>query len=138
MALESRTLVAGAVTVAVVLVVIAIAIPSYQGYLHRSRMREVIQELGRVRALVSDEMVARNPGAAPKRDFKPESPMVARVSVDFAAKTVAAFVDPDRFGHPAMPRNGSVTLTAVMDGARIVDWKCTSDVPAKFLPAGCR
>lgn len=138
MVVKPAILVGGAVAVATALAVFAVAVPAYQGYKHRARMTEVINEASRVRSLVSDEMLARKAGAPARREFKSESPVVTRVAVDYEAKTVAAFVDPDRFGHRSVPRNASVTYTAVVEGAKIIDWKCVSDVPAKFLPANCR
>ena len=137
MAVKSGMLVGGAVAVAVVLVVLAIAIPSYQGYLHRSRITEVVNELGRVRSLVSGDLIARKAGAPAKRDFKSESPMVTRLAVDYEARSISAFVNHEHLNHPAVPAGKSITYTAVTDGPN-PEWKCTSDVPAKFLPAACR
>jgi Tfp pilus assembly major pilin PilA len=117
--------------------VLAIAIPSYQGYVHRSRITEVMDELGRVRALVSGDLVARKAGSPSKRDMKPESPMVTRIAVDYEARSISAFVNHESFNHPTVPAGRSIRYTAVMDGPNM-DWKCTSDVPAKFLPAACR
>ena len=135
--MKSQVLVGAAVTAAVVLVVLAIAIPSYQGYLHRSRITEVINELGRVRALESGDLLAHKSGGPSKRDFKSGSPMVTRIAVDYEARSISAFVNHERFNHPAVPPGKSITYTAVMDGPK-TDWKCTSDVPARFLPAACR
>jgi Tfp pilus assembly major pilin PilA len=135
--MKPATLVTIAVTGLAVLVVAGWGIPAYQGYLHRSRMTDVINELSRVRSLAAGEMLSRKPGGPAKREFKSESPMVTRIDVDYDARSISAFVDHEKFNHPAVPRGRSVTWTALAEGAQ-VEWKCTSDVPAKFLPAACR
>ena len=135
--MKSSTVVAIAVTTFVGLVAVGWGISARQGYLHRSRATDVINEIVRVRKLVAGDMVARKPGAAAKRDFKSESPMVTHVAVDYDARSIAAFVNPDNFGYPNLPRGASITWTAVGDGAN-VEWKCSATVPAKLLPASCR
>lgn len=126
----------GAVTVFIGLVAVGWGISARQGYLHRSRVGDVIDEMIRVRALVGAELAARKAGPA-KRDFKSESRMVTRVTVDYEARSIAAFVNRDSFGNPDLPVGASITWTAVGDGPN-VEWKCSATVPAKFLPASCR
>jgi hypothetical protein len=126
------------------LVLLGYAIPAYQGTVHRTRMTEVIGELARVRTLASDEILARKlagvtPAGAAKRDLKAESRMVTKVSVDLDAGTISAFIDHERFNHHEVARGASVSWTAVVDGSKVVEWKCSSaTVPAKLLPAACR
>lgn len=135
--MKPATLVAIAVTALAVIVAAGWGISAHQGYKHRSRMTDVINELGRVRMLVAGDLTAAQAGKRAKRDFRSESPMVTHVVVDYEARTASAFVDHERLGHPDVPRGRSVTYTAVRDGKQ-VDWKCTSDIPAKLLPAACR
>jgi hypothetical protein len=129
--------------VLVALVVFGYAIPAYQGSVHRMRMTEVIGELGRVRAVVSGEILARKrdggaPAGGSARDLRSESRMVTKVSVDPGAGTITAFIDHERFNHQHVRPGSSVTWTAAIDGAK-VEWKCSSaTVPPKLLPAACR
>ena len=127
----------------VLLLLFGWAIPAYQGSVHRMRMTEVINDIARVRDLVSGEILARKrsgvaPAGAARRDFKSESRMVTKVSVDLDAGTISAFIDHERFNHREVGPGASVSWTAVADGSN-VEWKCASPtVPAKLLPAACR
>ena len=135
--MKSSKVIAIAVTGFVALVAVGWGISARQGYLHRSRATDVINEIVRVRDLVAGDLAARKPGGPVKRDFKSESPMVTHVAVDYEARSIAAFVNSDNFGYPNLPRGASVTWTAVGDGPN-VEWRCSATVPAKLLPANCR
>ena len=118
------------------------AIPSYQGYLHRSRIGEAISDGLRdeVKSAVAAQVT--KPGSAAGRpvEFAPKTRFVKSIAVDYRAGTVFINLDEMAIGHvDAIPPGSWISFTAVTKDGAIVEWKCDKKgVASKLLPANCR
>jgi type IV pilus assembly protein PilA len=145
------TLVELMIVVAIVAVLAAIAIPSYQSFTVRAKMAEVLMGLSGCRTLISEvyptgTLPGPNGWGCEASAGKTRYIRSITTSADGVVTAVA-----DGFNNPAIDgrtiqlipyKDATTPLTAADAGRNVAQWVCVSQsdggIPANFLPTSCR
>ena len=128
------------VTVAMIGILAAIAIPAYQDYTIRAQVSEGLNLSGGVKAAVTEyvqenrEWPANNVTAGVLPADEISGTYVSRVAVEEGAVTIT-------YGNNAHQSIQGLSLVLVPDGTEFptVIWECFSpDIAPKWVPAACR
>lgn len=117
--------------------VAAIAIPSYQDSMVRSKMSEVVAEAIRLKPEAGEEIARARSGAADARSrtVAPISQYVSSVVIDRANGAIRVAVDASKLGSSQIQPGAEFTLALAQDGSQ---WKCGArGIPNRYLPAAC-
>lgn len=129
------TLVELMVTVSIVAILAALALPAYQDYSVRARVSEAIVSLGAQKNAVMENFIAdaelADHACADITPIERMTPYVASLSCK----------DKGILFVKTTPIAGSVTLTLSpeLNADRLIEWKCTlADGNSAYVPADCR
>lgn len=117
--------------------VAAIAIPSYQDSMVRSKMNEVIAEAIRLKPEAGEEIGRARSGGdgPPSRTVAPISQYVSSVLIDRANGVIRVGVDASKLGSSQIEPGAEFTLALAQDGSQ---WTCGArGIPKRYLPAAC-
>ena len=123
----------------VVVVLVALGVPAYQGYLHRGRVADALQD--GLREEIKAAVAAKGTKAAsPVEKFPVKSRFARQIEVDHRTGTVRIALDADTIGRPeAVPPGSVIEYTAIFENDAITGWQCSRKlVDPKVLPALCR
>lgn len=130
------TLIELMIVIAIIAILAAIALPAYQDYATRAKVSEVIVMTEPAKLAVSETasslgqlnlVTAANSGYV----FPGATSFVSNIAITDATGVVTAT--------STVPgAAGALTMTpTVVSGAQLT-WRCTSAIPAKYLPSKCR
>jgi type IV pilus assembly protein PilA len=143
------TLIELMITVAIVGILAAVALPAYQDYTIRAKLTEVVLAASVCRTSISEVYQGGGvaPGAGAWGCESNTSRYVAGVTTDadgvvtVTVRNISASVDTK--GVSLAPFiNGAAADSATMMGSSITEWRCgpaaANGVSARYLPASCR
>jgi type IV pilus assembly protein PilA len=134
---QGFTLIELMIVVAIVGILAAIAIPAYSDYIVRSKVSEAVASLGACKTSVAEYIATKgaalltnaNSGCSTTGTQFALAPVVTD-----ATGVITVTVQGTNSGMDTK----SVILTPTITGNAVTAWACTTDGPAKFVPANCR
>ena len=139
---QGFTLIELMIVVAIVGILAAIAIPAYQDYATRSKVSEVVVMTEPAKLAVAE--TASSLGALAKVEVPPgnsgyvfpgATKYVSNIAITPVSGIVTASVNAANLPSAA----GDIILTPTeIAGTGQLTWKCTTSIPAKYVPAECR
>ena len=134
---QGFTLIELMIVVAIIGILAAVAIPSYQDYTKRAHVSEGFGLAGAAKTGVSEYYSSESAWPASNTDAGLSQAASitgnAVVSVSIGASGVITITYNDKLG----TTNSTVILTPA-DNQGSISWACTGDVPSKLRPANCR
>jgi type IV pilus assembly protein PilA len=138
---QGFTLIELMIVVAIIGILAAIAIPAYQDYITRSKVRELVTAADACKTSISEYYQTQNAFPATlavSGCANVNSKYVASLAVTAGTGviTVAALTGAGALDAAAA---GNFVLTPAATATGSLDWTCTaSTIPKKYLPANCR
>lgn len=131
------TLIELMIVLAIIGILAAIAIPTYQDYVSRSRVAEGLSLASGAKIAVAEHFQSNN--AFPADNAAAGLPAPADITGnDVTSVTVAGNTITVVYNATRIPGGGTVTLVAAGSPGSVT-WTCTGGtVPARFRPASCR
>jgi type IV pilus assembly protein PilA len=124
------------ITVTIISILAALALPAYQGYTMRAKVSEAFKLVAPVQLKLAElyQQAGEFPGSNESASLPPPADFAGRflssIEVQTGGVIVATYSAPGLAGH-------AVTFTPNVVG-RTLRWDCTSDLPPSYLPATCR
>lgn len=130
------TLIELMITVAIVGILAAVALPAYQDYTIRAQITEGMSLAAGAKSTVAE--FHANRGALPADDEEAGySGAVGKyvTGVTITAGAIEATMGGDANANIA---GATITLTPTEDASGVLTWECTSSADAKYLPSSCK
>ena len=130
------TLIELMITVAIVGILAAVALPAYQDYTIRAQVTEGMSLTAGAKASVAEFYANR--GALPADDA--EAGFSGASGKYVTSVAVAAGVITATFGNDANSNlaGSTITLTPIPTATGNLEWDCTSDADPKYVPSSCK
>lgn len=133
------TLIELMIVVAIIGILAAIAIPSYQDYVARSQMSEAMMLAGGAKTAVADYYIQtgsmpsgnESAGIAPKASIAGAYVSQVEVTTDGIVATMSGSA-------AAAIQGATLTLKPSASGGGSIQWVCTSDAGDQYVPSACR
>ena len=124
-------------TLSIVGILAAIAIPAYQDYVARSKVREAMAALGACKTSVT-EYIQVNAGSTPADLAKSGCGSVSSQYITDLNVAAGVITVTPRWANIASTASGTVTIAPQIAVAAVTGWSCTTSAPKKYVPAQCR
>ncbi len=129
------TLIELMIVIAILAILLAIAIPAYQNYTIRANVSECINIAAAPKVAVSETAMAL--GVAPTAVADNDAAgFTGQASDQCGAPSIAAGVITVAF--TGSGTTGNIVFTPVGAAGESIDWRCSSSIPDRFVPASCR
>lgn len=129
------TLIELMITVAIVGILAAVALPAYQDYTIRAQVTEAMSLAAGAKPVVAE--FHANTGAFPANDAA--AGYGGAVGKYVSGVAIANGVITASFGNDANTKLAGATVTLTpTDGASNLTWECASTADAKYLPSSCK
>jgi hypothetical protein len=125
--------VANAITYAAMLIGVAIFVPPESATFNRWRLSPALAELGVARMEVGEHFASHGAFPPPKR-FTPTDRSVKSLTLEPGGRIIATLSFPGR----EVADGRHIVYEPIVLGGKLSDWKCSSDIAPKYLPAACR
>ena len=133
------TLIELMIVIAIIAILAAIAIPAYQDYVIRSQVSEGFELADGAKLAVWD--FVSNTGRFPKGNQSAGLPAASSISGNFVSSvTLTSGLITLTYAGPKASqaiKTQSLLLSPAMVTGSII-WKCSSAMPARYLPSSCR
>ncbi|MDQ5908287.1 MAG: type pilus assembly protein PilA [Pseudomonadota bacterium] len=135
---QGCTLIELMIVVAIIGILAAIAIPAYQDYTIRGQVSEGLVLSGGAKNAVADTW--SNRGAFPTSNASAGITAAASISGSYVTSVTIGVggAITAAYGNKANRKITSSIVLTPSDAGGSVTWRCTSGLPAKYLPADCR